>query len=100
MMIDGLEEGSYCRTEPCQSLIVGRIQNRLAQVLPEALDQIQVRRVGRKVDHLNTVIAQPLLHLTALIVASIIADHGNAAFGVTSLQLLEECDRRVRIDAL
>jgi hypothetical protein len=74
------------------------IETLLLDKLPEALDQIQIRRVGREEKKFNMQLSGQPLDEAAVLIAGIIQNKGDGQIGKRSCQLIEQSGHRLRVN--
>ena len=73
-----VEEVEHSSSKLAFGAVEGGVNDLLAQVFPEALNQVQIRRVRRQKHLADGFIRQPLPQVFVLVVAGVVADDVNA----------------------
>ena len=94
------KEVKHGRAKLSLGAVKSGVDNLLAQVFPEALDQVQVGRIRRQKHLANGLVGQPSPRLFVFVVAGIVADDVDTVFiGVGRKQLLVQALRALGADA-
>jgi len=86
--------------EVLEAFVVAVVQHLLTKILPQSLDQVQVRAIRRQEDPLDLRRIEERRHELRAVIPSVVADHvDRAGLAVLALDLLEQIDRRLGVDA-